>query len=399
MYSIYIRYFLAPTDWENAGELVPNEYKMYDMPAEYPGDETLIEPHVKNEMGKAGSFEFAMESTNPWYGSLNQLTTLMRVVYDGDTIFYGRVLNIDTDMWGRRKVHCEGALAFLIDTLSIATKEHEREKISLAQYISNVITSHNNMVTDEPTKQFVLGEVPGHYSASIPADMRPVGDMRKYGSGSWTTTMNCLEDLSSKYGGYWRVRYEESDYVDTIGRWGQGNIDLNNRPLVHNPDGSFSTELSFSVEIDGKEVLLPSIIDGIVRTQNYAIQYYRNNGKYLGKFNTVAQADDYAERLHERQQWYYGGKPKTSKMYLDWFKNMFYPQVNAQPMRVAENIIDMQKTVDVNGIFTVFIPEGSKDGNPVYLDDIPKTVVKIPNQRTPVEPIGPGMPEDDPEET
>ena len=42
----------------------------------------------------------------------------------------------------------------------------------------------------------------------------------------------------------------------------KGNVTLKNRPIVTNNDGSFSTESSFSVNIQGKEVLLPSIING-----------------------------------------------------------------------------------------------------------------------------------------
>lgn len=94
-------------------------------------------------------------------------------------------------------------------------------------------------------------------------------------------------------------------YVDTIGRWGEGNIDLNNRIVVRNNDGSISTERSFSVNIDGQEVLLPTIIYGKVKTQNEAIDHYYATGEYLGKFNTVAAAEDYANRLHLRQEWYY----------------------------------------------------------------------------------------------
>ena len=94
-------------------------------------------------------------------------------------------------------------------------------------------------------------------------------------------------------------------YVDTIGRYGEGNIDLNNRIVVHNEDGSISTERSFSTNIDGMEVLLPTVIYGEIWDEEDAIDHYFDTGEYLGIFSTVEAAEDYAERLHERQEWYY----------------------------------------------------------------------------------------------
>ena len=85
-----------------------------------------------------------------------------------------------------------------------------------------------------------------------------------------------------------------------------GNIDIYNRTPVVNPDGSISTVDSFSVNIDGKEVLLPTIIAGKRVSQDEAIDHYYETGEYLGKFDTVAEADDYAQRLHEQQERLYG---------------------------------------------------------------------------------------------
>lgn len=90
--------------------------------------------------------------------------------------------------------------------------------------------------------------------------------------------------------------------IDGLGRYGKGNIDLWDRPVVVNGDGTISTEISFSFydsECD-KEVLVPTIINGVIRTQEYAIDYYYQTGKYLGKFDTVAEADEYAEIVHSR---------------------------------------------------------------------------------------------------
>jgi len=92
---------------------------------------------------------------------------------------------------------------------------------------------------------------------------------------------------------------------DTTGRYGRGNIDLNNRKVVRNSDGSISTERSFSVNIDGKEVLLPTVINGKVVSEEEAIEHYYQTGEYLGKFDTVREANEYAQKLHERQDWYY----------------------------------------------------------------------------------------------
>lgn len=89
-----------------------------------------------------------------------------------------------------------------------------------------------------------------------------------------------------------------------------GNIDLNHRPIVRNPDGSISTVRSFSVGIDGREVLLPQVSDqGTIISQDSAIQNYRRTGKHLGIFATPADANAYAQQLHQDQARQYLGHP------------------------------------------------------------------------------------------
>ncbi len=79
-----------------------------------------------------------------------------------------------------------------------------------------------------------------------------------------------------------------------------GNIDISNRPVVHNPDGTVSTELSFSKDFGNGEVLLPRVINGQVVSQDQAVQHYHDTGENLGTFPNPQLADAYAEALHNR---------------------------------------------------------------------------------------------------
>ena len=82
-----------------------------------------------------------------------------------------------------------------------------------------------------------------------------------------------------------------------------GNINIHRRPVVRNADGSISTVRSMNfTDEDGQNVVIPTVIVGRgVVSPEQAIQYYRQTGEHLGKFDTPENAEAYARSLHEQQ--------------------------------------------------------------------------------------------------
>lgn len=100
----------------------------------------------------------------------------------------------------------------------------------------------------------------------------------------------------------------KSDAFPT-GQTEPGNIDLSTRPVVHNSNGSISTVRSITVtDSDGHAVLIPTVVGDKVVSNKDAIAHYQKTGQHLGKFNSEAAADQYAESLHNDQAEMYKGR-------------------------------------------------------------------------------------------
>lgn len=118
-----------------------------------------------------------------------------------------------------------------------------------------------------------------------------------------------IKDITSYYG-------NAEDYGGI-----SGNIDLNNRKRTDLGNGQFGTENSITVTMDignglgEMQYIVPTIIDGIQKSEEEAIEYFKQTGEYIAAFTTdvsTEAAETYANAIHQRQEEYYQDNNKTN---------------------------------------------------------------------------------------
>lgn len=214
MFTVYARY-INPIPGRTMDPDPDAETELFSIPNQN-GSRVFLNTSINTDMGSAGSFEFSVDPKSVYADIWKHMKTLVRVVYDGDTIFYGRVLTIDRDMFRTRKIHCEGAYTFFMDSVFLGKKGGYA--LNLDEYITKLIDAHNTCMTDAPEKKIYRGEVPGNYSEGITDVQKVTTDRQKFADGDgYKDVKSFLEELKSDYGGFMRVRYNEDDgklYLD-----------------------------------------------------------------------------------------------------------------------------------------------------------------------------------------
>jgi len=170
----------------------------------------------------------------------------------------------------------------------------------------------NPIISDDEAKRIKVnlqstdGKSFGEISASAYSAIRgnyldkysPIDDNEKKvlnAFKSWTGYGKTTESVTKQY---------------EANKFGKGNIDLTKRPIFKNEDSTIATVNSMSFNEDGKEILIPKVVkdkNGKAKmlSDDEAIKHYHDTGEYLGKFNSVDEANEYANSLHIDQDLYY----------------------------------------------------------------------------------------------
>lgn len=189
-----------------------NDSPLYDLRDE---DLVLISPTVKIGENTAGSFEFSILPKHPHYEEVNELTSVI-TAYDGDEeIFCGRVVEITKDLYNRKKVICEGELAYFNDSIQRPAKY---QGLTVRGYLETLVNIHNQQVKNQGIdKTFKVGAVTVQDNNDY---------VYKY--TNWESTLEVIKtDLLETYGGYLRIRKENGvRYLDYLADYPNTNTQV-----------------------------------------------------------------------------------------------------------------------------------------------------------------------------
>ena len=163
----------------------------------------LVNPKLSLAENSAGSFTFKVPPGNVGYNLLNRTTSVITVYKDtkpNEPYWEGRILQESEDFWKCKSYTCEGALAYLNDTLQ---PPNHYQGISESQFLSILLSIHNIKV--DAKRQFALGDVTVHTTDTG----------HRY--TNYENTMECISDkLIGSVGGHLEIRYDEhgTRYLD-----------------------------------------------------------------------------------------------------------------------------------------------------------------------------------------
>ena len=124
----------------------------------------LLNPSIELEMNAAGSFNFTLPPTHPYWDSIEILKSTIDVYEDDDLIFTGRVANIDKNWNNERVVECEGALAYFNDSIHRQMKWDTplpiaSEDPTVHNFLKDILDNHNVFVGDATNRQINIGHI------------------------------------------------------------------------------------------------------------------------------------------------------------------------------------------------------------------------------------------------
>lgn len=165
---------------------------------------TLINPVLTVELNKSGEFTFQIANNHVYYDKIINKKSYIDIYQDGEWLWSGRPIGINTALKLVKTVTCEGELAYLHDSNQRIAEYHD---MSVKDYFTTLINKHNAMVDE--SKRFTVGNV-------------TVTDSNDslYRFSNYEDTFDTIHDkLIDRLGGYLLTRHVDGvryiDYVES----------------------------------------------------------------------------------------------------------------------------------------------------------------------------------------
>lgn len=167
-------------------------------------DNTIISGKLTLEVNKAGSLAFTIPESNPHYGMIALMKSIVTVYDDDKLIFRGRPYAPSRNLYRDNEITCEGELAFFNDTYQGPFEFYG----TVTDLFTQVITAHNAQVSSE--KQFKVG--------TVNVVNNTIEGYITRSSIEYLTTWEFIKDkFLDPLGGYLHTRYEtDGVYIDYL---------------------------------------------------------------------------------------------------------------------------------------------------------------------------------------
>ncbi len=234
---------------------------------------TILDGKLKQQLNKSGELTFKIPVTNPSYGRVKLMKSIITLYDDNRLLFRGRAYAPTIDLFNNDTITCEGELAFFNDSIQPPFEYALGATRTLLQY---VIDNHNAMVESE--KRFLLGRVTVDNSTASGNILRS--------STEYLTTWRLLNDKFLKLlGGYFWIRHVgEKVYLDYL-----SDLDFL---------GDQKVEQSVNL-IDAKRESVTSDLATIVIPLGAKLK--DDNGEETGEYLTIESVNNGERRLFDEE--------------------------------------------------------------------------------------------------
>ena len=295
-------------------------------------------PKLHIEVNAAGTLDFELPMTNVAYSKIIPMVTELHVVKDNQKthnkhIWFGRVLTIDTDLYGTKTCHCEGGLAYLNDCIYY-DKSVDMGSWSNQRAVGRALFARYESPTLNDGGVRVYGVSPQEASAVIANIMS---------GGS-----NYKENLNAPFKHLGRIAKDTDPGVDVpVYAWV-------NEPVV--PSGDQEDDDYYFDEDNLNSTVQKQC--GITNPNNItAIDLISSMMSNVGGLFWVSKTPHYPKRT-------FGGADSGDAVYvMQLHMRRYYPAFNqeeGQTIQFGENVTDLTITDDGTTFFTAVHPHGQR---------------------------------------